>query len=88
MYSSHSPSLVQPTEGDSLQVDLLERELVHRTIDRLGPPDSDLIRLRNIEELSFEDAAQRVGLGVATAKPRYYRALGKLRDWLRTEDGR
>jgi len=41
-----------------------------------------LIELKQFEELTFESAAERLGISVDTAKTRCYRGLNKLRTLL------
>ncbi|MEM7203491.1 MAG: sigma-70 family RNA polymerase sigma factor [Planctomycetota bacterium] len=46
---------------------------------RLGPPESDIIRLKHFEELTFPQIGARLGISPNTAKTHYYRGL----QWLR-----
>jgi RNA polymerase sigma-70 factor (ECF subfamily) len=60
----------------------LECGALHEALDRLGPPESEILRLRHFDELPFAEIAQRLGDGLATTKTRYYRGLKKVRDML------
>ncbi|MCP3919532.1 MAG: RNA polymerase sigma factor [bacterium] len=59
-----------------------EYEDVYLGLERLGPPEADIIRLKHLEELTFEEIAQRMGDSPNTVKTRYYRGLARLRDLL------
>ena len=66
-------------------------EEVVRGLDRLGGVEAELIRLKDIEGLTFLEIAARCGMAVNTAKTRYYRGFlrfcGLLRTFRRREDG-
>ena len=51
-------------------------------MERVGPPASDIIRMRHFDELEFEDIARRANQPVNTIKARYYRGLARLRELL------
>src|SRR6185503_6089298 len=55
---------------------------LHDELERVGPPSSDIIRMRHFEALSFGEIAARLGEPIATIKTRYYRGLGRLRTLL------
>ncbi len=59
-----------------------EYEDVYLGLERLGPPEADIIRLKHLEELTFEEIATRLGDSPNTVKTRYYRGLARLRDLL------
>jgi RNA polymerase sigma-70 factor (ECF subfamily) len=63
----------------------LDFDHVHRGLDRLGPPECDIIRLRHFEELSFEEIGARLALSANTAKSYYYRGLTRLRRLLSSQ---
>lgn len=63
--------------------DLLEYEHVHRGLERIEPPEADVIRLKHFQGLSFEEIAARLSIPVNTSKTRYYRGLRKLQELLR-----
>lgn len=75
----------ETTPGPDLQ--LFEVERVYRGLDTLGPPESDVIRMKLLEDITFEEAAQRLGEPTNTVKARYYRGLRKLRGILSREEG-
>lgn len=52
---------------------------VHRALDRLGPPASDIVRQRVFEERSFPEIAARMSVPVATVKTWFYRGVESLR---------
>ncbi len=61
---------------------VLEYDHVYRAIDRLGGEEADIVRLKHFEELTFDGIGARLEISPNTAKTRYYRALGRLRELL------
>ena len=59
----------------------LEREDLERTLLRLGPPDSDVVRPKHYDELTFEGIGRVLGITTKMAKTRYYRGIA----WLQRE---
>jgi RNA polymerase sigma-70 factor, ECF subfamily len=55
---------------------------LHEELERVGPPGSDVIRMRHFEGLSFDEIAKSCGEPVNTVKARYYRGLERLRTLL------
>ena len=54
-------------------------EEVHRALARLAPEDAEVLRLRQFEDLSFAEVAERMGLeSPDTARMRFHRALPRL----------
>lgn len=72
---AHHESSTDPLDRD------LEREDLERTLDHLGPPDADVVRLKHFDELTFEGIAQALGITTKMAKTRYYRGIA----WLQRE---
>ena len=60
----------------------LEYEHLYVMLDKLGPPASDIIRLKHLEDLSFDEIGERMGTSPNTAKTRYYRGMRRLREML------
>ncbi len=58
---------------------LFGSERLHSGLDRLGPPGSDIIRLKHFEQLTFDEISERTGQSVNTIKSQYYRGLRRLR---------
>jgi RNA polymerase sigma-70 factor (ECF subfamily) len=56
-------------------------------LDRLPPPQADVIRLRFYGELPFADVARSVGCSVPTVKSRFRYGLEKLRTLLECSGG-
>ncbi len=61
---------------------MLEPERVHAGLEHVGPPASDIIRMRHFEERTFEEIAETYGESVNTIKARYYRGLERMREVL------
>jgi RNA polymerase sigma-70 factor (ECF subfamily) len=70
------------TLEDTEAARLADRELVERCLERLGPPDADVLRLKHMEGLTFEEVAAATESPVNTVKSRHYRGLRKLRELL------
>jgi RNA polymerase sigma-70 factor (ECF subfamily) len=62
--------------------DTLEREQIYACLEKLGPREGEVIRLKHFEGLTFEEIAVRLHSSTNTVKTRYYRGLGKLRQAL------
>lgn len=59
-----------------------EYERLHATLERLGPPAEEVIRLKHFAALSFDEIGRRLDLPAGTVKTQYYRGVAKLRTWL------
>lgn len=62
--------------------DDLECGHLYEVLERLGPPESEILRLRHFEDMPFAEIAAQLGDGLATTKTRYYRGLRKVRGML------
>ncbi|MEM6672992.1 MAG: sigma-70 family RNA polymerase sigma factor [Planctomycetota bacterium] len=56
-----------------------EYRAVHEHVEALGPPGSEIIRMKHFEELTFEQIGGRLDMPTNTVKTRYYRGLDRLR---------
>jgi len=61
--------------------------LLSEALDALPALQGRLLRLRNDEELSFEDAGKRLGLSPAAARAAASRAYKKLKLWMQKRAG-
>lgn len=59
--------------------DALEFEVLHQSLDIVGPPDANVVRLKHFDSLTFDQIAVRLDIPANTAKTQYYRGLEKLR---------
>jgi RNA polymerase sigma-70 factor (ECF subfamily) len=59
--------------------------LVSEALDRLNPSDRAILRLCHVEELSYEQIAERLGCSVQAVGPRLTRARERLRQVLDTD---
>lgn len=55
-----------------------DRLALEIALEKLGPPESEIIRQRYFQDQSFEAIAQRLGQKVATVKTWFYRGLREL----------
>lgn len=63
----------------SMSVDRSEREAwIRLALEFLSPEDRQVLRLREWEELSFEEIGKQLGVSADAARVRYHRALPKL----------
>ena len=67
-------TLRAPDQGSAADYEALLNGL-----DELGPPESDIIRMKHFESATFEEIAAVLGISPNTAKTRYYRGI----DWMR-----
>lgn len=67
----------EPTRESPVDV-----ERLNAALDRLGPPKSEVVRLRHFEGLEFDAIARRFQVPLETAKTWYYRGLKSLRAML------
>jgi RNA polymerase sigma-70 factor (ECF subfamily) len=71
--------------GTSPSRRLIREELrtnVRRGLDAMAAPDREVLVLRYLEQLSFEEVSAVLGVGVGAVKMRHLRALARLRDLL------
>ena len=79
------PQLLDDVEGGvlepraSLGPDALEFEHLYRALDKLSHPGAEVIRLKFLEHLTFDEISARLAIPTNTAKTRFYRGLTKLR---------
>jgi len=52
------------------------------SLDRLGSPDADVIRLKHFEDRTFNEIGECLDTSPNTAKFWYYRGMDRLRQWL------
>lgn len=63
----------------------VEYDHLERSLQTLGPPEEEVIRLKHFEHLMFSEIAERLGLSPNTAKTRYYRGMAWLKRFLESE---
>lgn len=79
------PDLTPPADGPTPEQRALQEEMkrtVRAAVAALPEPDQTVLRLRDIEELSAAETAERTGLTVAAVKARLHRARARLRERL------
>src|SRR2546423_126607 len=54
-------------------------ERLLEALDRLAPPDREVLVMRYLEELTFAEVAAILGIGEGAAKMRHLRALRRIR---------
>ncbi len=58
-----------------------EFEWLERSLDELGPPESDVIRAKHFDDQTFEEIANDRNAASSTVKSQYYRGI----EWLRRQ---
>lgn len=67
------------TDGASLEGRVADCAEIERLLTGLGGMESQVLRLKHLEGLTFVEVAQRLKISSNTAKTVYYRALARLR---------
>ena len=63
------------------------RVSVRRALDAMAAPDREVLVLRYLEQMAFDEVAAVLGIGVGAVKMRHLRALTRLRGLLGKECG-
>lgn len=66
---------------------IVDRVTVHEALDRLGPPQSEVLRLAFVQDLPQAEIAERLSLPVGTVKSHIHRGLAALRRTLEVNGG-
>ena len=61
---------------------LLDYDDVYRALERLPADDAAVVRLKHFGQRTFEEIATDLSISPNTAKSRYYRGLGRLKELL------
>jgi RNA polymerase sigma-70 factor, ECF subfamily len=62
------------------------RQRVRDALERLTPPDREVLVMRYLEDLTFPEIAAILEVGESAAKMRHLRAIGKIRTVLQADD--
>lgn len=73
---------VEADEAGVTHASTLEYEHVYRALEKVGPENAQVVRLRHFEHLSFEEIAVRLSNPTSTVKTHYYKTLARLREVL------
>lgn len=65
-----SPKILRTFEYDEL----------YRSLEVLGPPNAEIIKLKHLHALTFGEIGRRLGISANTAKTQYYRGMKTLRE--------
>ena len=79
-----------PDRGPTPEAELGGKEvsaILHREIRRMPPIFRSVLVLRDLDELSMEDVAERLGISLVAAKSRLMRARAELRQRLEKQYG-
>lgn len=68
----------EPTPGHAL-IRAEQRQRVRAALDRLAPPDREILIMRYLEDLTFPTIATILGIEEGAAKMRHLRALQRIR---------
>ena len=61
----------------------MKEEIIHREIDELSPKFREVIVLRDVQQLSYEEISQIVNIPLGTVKSRVNRGRLKLQEKLK-----
>ena len=70
-------TLIDPRAEPVSPIDV---EQLLKSLDRVDANEAEVLRLRHFDDLTFDEAAERLRISPNTAKSRYYRGLRKLRE--------
>ncbi len=62
------------------------RQRVRDALERLTPPDREVLVMRYLEDLTFPEIAAILGVGESAAKMRHLRAIERIRTVLKADD--
>lgn len=73
---------------EPVSADRVERKVarMHRGLNRLGPPEASVIRLKHFESLTFREIGGVLEISPNTAKTYYYRGIAWLREHLASRE--
>jgi RNA polymerase sigma-70 factor (ECF subfamily) len=74
-----------PSQGEPLDLELARREMkdmLWRAINELPPEAREIYLLRDVEEMSGEEVAKKLGIGIPAMKSRLHRARQAVRERL------
>lgn len=60
------------------QRETMQREEIHRALDRIGGDEAEALRLKYFEGLTFTEMEARLGVSANTLKARFYRGMQKM----------
>lgn len=69
--------VVDPSAQEHRKV--FELEWVTELFDQLEEPQGEVVRLKQLENATFDEIGQKLGISTNTAKSHYYRCLARLR---------
>lgn len=61
--------------------------ILHAALARLLPEETEIVEARHFRAMTFDEAAVALSISQGTLKTRYYRAMSRLRVWLRRAFG-
>lgn len=61
-----------------------EQVRIEESLARLGPPESDVIRMKHYDGMTFVEIGEETQVSVNTVKTQYYRGIDRLRTFLRS----
>jgi len=80
-HPDRGPAAPMPTPEESVLREEMHR-IIHAAVAELPEPDQTVLRLRDIEQYSAAETAERTGLSVPAVKARLHRARTRLRERL------
>src|SRR5947209_20547207 len=75
---SSAQGIVAPKAADDLTLESSERELIQSAVDALPPELREVIVLRELNELSYREISEVVGVPMGTVMSRLSRARDRL----------
>lgn len=74
-------------DDDGLSDDVVDRVVVHEALDRLGPPQDEILRMAFVQDLPYRQIAESLDLPVGTVKSHVHRGIARLRKAMEVRGG-
>lgn len=74
-------------DGLLLEQSLVDRHTLQEALNRLSPEHREVVLLHEVEGLSYDEAAEVIGVPAGTVKSRLHHAFANLRRYLQDPEG-
>jgi RNA polymerase sigma-70 factor (ECF subfamily) len=85
---TYEAAFLESQPGASPEGSLIDREALRKALSKLSPEHREAVVLHELEDMTYEEAAQVIGVPVGTVKSRLFHAFSQLRRLLAEETDR